>query len=466
MKINLISHACIQVTNNNNLSLVTDPWVRSPVFFSSWFLCPEPLINESFFFTKTNYIYLTHWHFDHFDYKSMRNFNKNIKVFVPKFPCSIMVKELNNLGFFNICEMVNKKEYELDKNFSIISHQIEHHDDSVLIIKVDGKTIINLNDAKPFPSSWKWLIKNFYKPEFIFRSHSIAWSFPTKYTFHPEDYEAFEPEIYMKEFIQTIEFLKPKYAVPFASYICHLHKENATDNKYLITPYDLDKYIKLNYKGESQFIIMNPGGKYSDNNGFSNINNYNLEDEIIKLKNKYSDYLEKIYLKEENEIFNVNVLEKYFKNFIKATGFLKYTFRKVKWIIETDKKKFLIDFEKTFIGEVQSFDKKAITAIIKVHKSVLKNSLEKFIFSNIDIAKRWNIEITKGNVQKHLYLTALISIYEGGLLPLSKNLFKKRFIIGYLRRLPELIDYLKVFLKFRKGITEVRNYISGVSKNN
>jgi len=464
MKINLISHACLKISNNNNISIVTDPWVTSPVFFSSWFLCPEPVVEESTFFNNTNYIYLTHWHFDHFDYKSMRKFNKNIKIFVPKFPCSIMVKELNNLGFFNVYEMINKKEYELDKNFSIISHQIEHHDDSVLIIKVDGKIIINLNDAKPFPSSWKWLIKNYYNPDFIFRSHSIAWSFPTKYTFHPSDHENFEPGIYMKEFIQTIEYLKPKYAVPFASYICHLHKENITDNKYLITPYDLENFIKLNYNGETKFMIMNPGGKYSDENGFYNITNYNFKNEVTKLKTKYNSYLEKIYLKEENEFLDENIIRKYFNNFIKAIGFLKFSIKKIKWIIETNEKLFLVDFNKCIVKEIKNFDKKEITAIIKVHKSVLKQSLEKFIFSNIDIAKRWSVEVTEGNVQKHLYLTALISIYEGGLLPLSRNLFRPRFIIGYLRRLPELIDYIKVFLKFRKGISEVRDFISGVPK--
>jgi len=464
MKIDLISHACLKIFNNNNISIVTDPWVISPVFFSSWFLCPEPVVDESTFFNNTNYIYLTHWHFDHFDYKSMRKFDKNIKIFVPKFPCSIMVKELNNLGFFNVCEMTNKKEYELDKNYSIISHQIEHHDDSVLIIKVDGKIIINLNDAKPFPSSWKWLIKNFYNPDFLFRSHSIAWSFPTKYTFHPNDHEDFEPGIYMKEFIQTIEYLKPKYAVPFASYICHLHKENIADNKYLITPYDLENFINLNYNGETKFMIMNPGGKYSDENGFYNITNYNLKNEITKLKTKYNSYLEKIYLKEENEVLDENIIRKYFFNFIKAIGFLKFSIKKVKWIIETNEKLFLVDFNKCIVKEIKNFDKKEITAIIKVHKSVLKQSLEKFIFSNIDIAKRWRVEVTEGNVQKHLYLTALISIYEGGLLPLSRNLFRPRFIIGYLRRLPELIDYIKVFLKFRKGISEVRDFISGVQK--
>ena len=64
--------------------------------------------------------------------------------------------------------MTNKKEYILSENFSIISHQIEHHDDSILIVKIDGKVIINLNDAKPLPSSWKWIKKNF-QPDFMFQ---------------------------------------------------------------------------------------------------------------------------------------------------------------------------------------------------------------------------------------------------------------------------------------------------------
>ena len=465
MKIDLISHACLKVSNDN-ISIVTDPWVVSPVYWSSWFLCPEPIFNENDLFKKTNFIYLTHWHFDHFDYKSMRKFNKNIKIFVPKFPCSAMVKDLNNLGFSNICEMINKKEYFLQKNFSIISHQISHQDDSILILKIDGKIIINLNDAKPLPSSWKWLIKNFKNPEFIFRSHSIAWSFPTKYIFHPEDHEVLEKETYMKEFIPPMQYLEPKYAVPFASYICHLHKETFDSNQNLITPYDLENYIKLNYKGKTKFVIMNLGSQYSDENGFHKVTHYNFKEELEKLKVKYSNYLKKVYFREDNEIFDDNILKEYFYNFIKATGLLKFTINKIKWVIDINEKIFLIDFGKSSVSEIKNFDKNEITAIIKVHKSILKSSLKNFIFSNIDISKRWNVEITRGNVQKHLYLTSLISIYEGGLLPLTKNIFKTRFITGYLRRLPELIDYIKVFSKFQKSIGEVREYISGVSKKN
>ena len=187
MEIELVSHASIKIKNLKEKVLLTDPWFISPVFWGSWFLCPEPKISENIY-QNTNFIYLTHWHFDHFDYKTIRNFSKNVKFYVPKFPSSIMKQELNKLGFFNVFEMENKKEYLLDDNFSIISHQIEHHDDSALIIKVDNKVIVNLNDAKPLPSSWKWLKKNFENPDFLFRSHSIAWSYPTKYIFHKDDF--------------------------------------------------------------------------------------------------------------------------------------------------------------------------------------------------------------------------------------------------------------------------------------
>ena len=191
MHLELLAHASLKIDSKTQKKLITDPWFISPVFFSSWYLCPEPNINEDIF-NNTDFIYLTHWHFDHFDYKTLRKFNKKTKIFVPEFPSSIMKQELNKLGFKNVCEMINKKEYELSDNFSIISHQIEHHDDSILIIKVDGKTIINLNDAKPLPSSWKWIKKNFFQPDFMFRSHSIAWSFPTKYSLDKEDESFFD----------------------------------------------------------------------------------------------------------------------------------------------------------------------------------------------------------------------------------------------------------------------------------
>ena len=112
---------------------------------------------------------------------------------------------------------------------------------------------------------------------------------------------------------------------------------------------------------------------------------------------------------------------------------------------------------------VGNFNKETskFSALISVDKSVLNRSVKDYLFSNIDISKRWKVKITKGQVQKHLYLTSLITLYEGIIIPILPNFLKIRFIAGYLRRLPELLDYIKVLLKLRKSISEVRTYISG-----
>lgn len=465
MNIKLIGHASIQVTNDKGIKLLTDPWLISPAFWGSWFHLPEPVYNDDIF--DVDYIYFTHWHFDHFDYKSIRKFNRNCKIFIPKFPSSILKRELNKMGFNYVTEMTHKKKYTLEKNFNIISHQIEHHDDSVLCIEVDNKTIINLNDAKPLPSSWKWLIKNYYNPDFIFRSHSLAWSFPTRYEFESDnDKETLDQELYIKEFAQSMDYLKPKYAIPFASYICHPHKSNQDQNHHLITPYMVEEYLKYNPVNGSIFKILNPGGEYDSIEGFKNIKHYDFEIEFDKIKNKYGKFLSELYVKESNHNFDINSVHKYFKNFFNSVFIFKFFLKRCLWIFKLEELGLIIvvDFETKRSYSVSKIDeiKKPITAIIKVSPYILEESLNKLIFSNIDVAKRWHVFIKEGMLQKHLFLTALISIYEAGVIPLYKNIYKPRFILGYLRRMPELLDYVFVLFRFKRSIKEAREFVSGV----
>ena len=307
----------------------------------------------------------------------------------------------------------------------------------------------------------EWLIKNFKKAEEESMKIVIQLNI-----FLRIDEDLLKKETYMKEFMQCIIFLEPKYAVPFASYICHLHKETIQDNKHLTTPYELETYIKANYKAETLFKIMNPGGKYSDKNGFYDIKNYNFQNELELLKKKYEPYLKKLYKKEENYKSDFILVKKYFEDFISKIGILRLTLRNFIWIIDTADEKIRIDFYSKRVELLKSFDenKTKFSAHIHVNKSVLYRSVKNYIFSNIDISKRWNVKISRGCVQKHLYVTSLISLYEARIIPILPNLIKIRFIIGYLKRLPELFDYFKVLLKLRKSVSEVRSYISGVAQ--
>ena len=98
MNLELLAHASLKLKNNNHVSLITDPWFVRSVFFHHGSCALNLKIDEKIY-NNTDFIYLTHWHFDHFDYKTLRKFSKETKIYVPEFPSSIMRQELNKLGF-------------------------------------------------------------------------------------------------------------------------------------------------------------------------------------------------------------------------------------------------------------------------------------------------------------------------------------------------------------------------------
>ena len=63
MNLELIAHASLKIENKTNKVLITDPWYKSPIYWGSWFLCPEPHIDNEIY-QSPDFIYLTHWHFD------------------------------------------------------------------------------------------------------------------------------------------------------------------------------------------------------------------------------------------------------------------------------------------------------------------------------------------------------------------------------------------------------------------
>jgi UDP-MurNAc hydroxylase len=111
MKMIIHGHACMSIFYNEK-RLVIDPWLEDGIYFNGWHHLTDPIYDDSIF--DTDYIYLTHWHFDHFHEKTLERFNKKAQVFVPKFPVSYLETNLHKLGFENITEMVHTNLYTLD----------------------------------------------------------------------------------------------------------------------------------------------------------------------------------------------------------------------------------------------------------------------------------------------------------------------------------------------------------------
>ena len=70
---------------------------------------------------------------------------------------------------------------------------------------------------------------------------------------------------------------------------------------------------------------MNQEGKYCENKKFYNIKDYNFNDEVNILKEKYKNYLDKIYENEKNTELNINIVKFGFKRFFKSIKLVRFT---------------------------------------------------------------------------------------------------------------------------------------------
>jgi hypothetical protein len=80
---------------------------------------------------------------------------------------------------------------------------------------------------------------------------------------------------------------------------------------------------------------------------------------------------------------------------------------------------------------------------ITVSPAVLSASLRNTVFTNVDISKRWRVHIKRGSAMRHFIVTNLLLLFEAEYLS-PKKLLSWRFLTGYLRRLPEVLDYAQM----------------------
>jgi len=99
-------------------------------------------------------------------------------------------------------------------------------------------------------------------------------------------------------------------------------------------------------------------------------------------------------------------------------------------------------------GKVERLERMPETydSSVTVHPAVLSGSLRNTIFTNVDISKRWRVHVKRGSAMRHFIVTNLLLLYEAEYLS-ARRLFSWRFITGYLRRFPEVLDYAQLAFK-------------------
>jgi len=96
LKFTIIGHACLFIDTGKEKILV-DPWLSGSCYWRSWWHFP-PNTEIRAEFLNPDYIYLSHHHFDHFHYPSLRRISRTARVLIPRFGVDVMRFELQKPG--------------------------------------------------------------------------------------------------------------------------------------------------------------------------------------------------------------------------------------------------------------------------------------------------------------------------------------------------------------------------------
>lgn len=452
-------------------TLLFDPWLIGSCYWRSWWNFPE-IDRAEIKDIKPDYVYLTHLHWDHFHAPSMRLFGRDVTYLVPKIPGTKMVRDLRSCKFHNIVEIPHGGKYELWENCFLHSFQFGvFAADSIAVISDGETTLFNANDCKTFGLPLKQITNRFPKVDFCFRSHSSATPIPYTIEGYKEKFSGFRTaQDYIEEFTNFSLAVGARYAIPFASNHCFLHRETIKFNDTGVNPQMVADYYNLNPQAraqKSECVVMVPGSGWDSEKGFDLREfDYSRKNEIIaEMQEKYAEKLEKQYEKEEKTKASFKAFNRYFTNFFDSTPAIlrkkilpgKVLFKindsdgEHLWLLDSPNKK--IEELKT---EVDA------DIVIRVPALVINDCVRRKMFSVFSASKRLEIKLNSENVLGKLQgMLALLDFYENEGLPLKNNFSRRDFPIWLLRwrEAAEAVRLFLVYKVFRKKLVISELYL-------
>ncbi len=239
-----IGHSTVLI-QLDGLNIITDPIFSQRILgFSKRYVEPGITFEN---LPNIDAIIISHEHFDHFDKKSLRGFNKNIPFIVSKG----LRRKAENLGFQDVRELgwwECTKTYQLKitatpaKHF--LSHSLSYLIEGTKTIFFAGDTGLNRyfeNIGKKFNIDVALLPMGAYRPHLSFIPGFSA--LMRKVPMHPEDIP------------QTQKQLKAKVVIPIHWGVFKITAEPVKEPKEkmqgIINQYNLDSKIKILDPGES-----------------------------------------------------------------------------------------------------------------------------------------------------------------------------------------------------------------------
>lgn len=314
--IRFVNHASILI-NKGKKGILCDPWYSSNAFHKGWNLLFENSFEDILeVLNSTSFIWISHEHPDHFSVKFFKDYGEviranKIKILFQKTNDKRVVSFLKKSGF-EVKELIIDKWQILNNGLRIMCLK-EGEYDSALLIDNEGERILNLNDC---------VIRDYQKANKFFKKTGEVNTLLTQFSYAAwkggKSNKSWRKSAALEKLLSIkiqAEVFKPKFVIPFASFVYFSNTQNFylndcknTTNKIL--EYFADTSINI--------IIMKPGDILGGH--LQNINS-------IKANEFWMDLYAKLNLRTLNDfdIVDLENLEKYFhvyrKRIIKNNNF-------------------------------------------------------------------------------------------------------------------------------------------------
>ena len=456
-----MGHAALHV-ETEQFSLLVDPWLFGSCYWRSWWHYPPlPIVPEHWL--RPDYLYLTHHHFDHFHYPSLRRIDKRTTLLIPQFGVDFMAGELRKLGFSDVIELPHAEIMELPGEIQLASFQYGF-DDSALLVSDHSTVIANFNDCKVRGRPLEQVLGTFGRPTFLLKNYSWAQGYPICYRADdPADLALLRRENYTQDFVTAVREVRPDYAVPFASMVCFLHPETAHLNETVITPCELEEAFVRSNVDHTRFVTMGPGDSWGPDEGFmfSGVDYYSdRASRLAQLREAVAPQIARSLHEEAESRLDFETFRDYFSTFLRALPVGAHVLLRRPVVFRTadsDRPYWVLDFRHRNVARVE-LPPADCASIIEVPEGVMADAIEKRIVNFIHISMRLRVELRPGGVHVDLPFWGLLTIWELGYLPLRRLLTWRAVRAAWRRR-------AEVWESFASKLVGKGSFVNRMSSN-
>jgi UDP-MurNAc hydroxylase len=258
MQISFVNHACVKISIGD-LVILCDPWIEGPAFNFGWDLLVKTPMSIDEIMQGVTHIWVSHEHPDHFAPKFFGDIAARYASSVPvlfQWTRDQRVRSFLTGRGFRVIELVDRKPHVLGG--VRVTCGCEDFYDSWLHVTDGRSSVLNINDCGVSRPAELAAIARLTAPlDLLMTQFSYAaW----KGGRANADFRTLAAKNKLTTITAQVRALKPRYVVPFASFVYFSNEENSYLNDRINTPEVARECIAA---AGSEPVIMFPGDRWT-----------------------------------------------------------------------------------------------------------------------------------------------------------------------------------------------------------